>query len=262
MRACVNGEQGWSDCYAGASDLAGTPVDGARVQELHQPPAAALANGNGLSIEKDNVLSVRNVLRGIDDSASGVNQIAVHGLFPGKQVAFAVHAAQHPPQRHRTHRTIMSKADSAVTATSEYTCHHAIRGSLHEMHDRDSSFEGQNRRRVLVADDERVIADTLQKILNQNGFEAVAVYGGQDAVDAVREWLPDIFLADVVMPAMNGIEAAIRILRMIPECRVLLISGNIQTPDLRREAQLLGNDFEWVQKPIHPEELLERLRAL
>jgi CheY-like chemotaxis protein len=115
---------------------------------------------------------------------------------------------------------------------------------------------------VLVADDERVIADTLQTILNQNGFEAVAVYDGQDAVDAVQEWLPDIFLTDVVMPAINGIEAAIRIRRMIPECRVLLISGNTLPSDLRREAELLGNNFELMQKPVHPEELLDRLREL
>jgi DNA-binding response OmpR family regulator len=117
-------------------------------------------------------------------------------------------------------------------------------------------------RKVLIADDERVIADMLRTILEHNGFEAVAVYDGQDAIDAARVWPPGIFLSDVVMPGLNGIEAAVRICKMIPACHVVLFSGNIATPDLRREASLLGNDFETLQKPVHPDELLERLRAI
>jgi CheY-like chemotaxis protein len=116
--------------------------------------------------------------------------------------------------------------------------------------------------RVLVADDERIIADTLRTILNQNGFEAASVYGGQDAIDMAHVWTPDIFLTDVVMPGMNGIEAAILIREMIPECRVLLFSGNAGTSDLRDEAQLQGHHFEMLQKPLHPIELLAHLRGL
>ena len=65
--------------------------------------------------------------------------------------------------------------------------------------------------RVLVVDDERVIADTLAIILNQNGFDASAVYTGTAAVDRARETKPDLIISDVIMPDMNGIEAAIRI---------------------------------------------------
>jgi PleD family two-component response regulator len=67
--------------------------------------------------------------------------------------------------------------------------------------------------KVLVADDERVIADTLRAILNQNGFEAASAYGGQDAVDMARVWPPDILLTDVTMPGLNGIESAIQIVK-------------------------------------------------
>lgn len=126
----------------------------------------------------------------------------------------------------------------------------------------DPSSADRSQRRVLVADDECVIADTLRTILNHNGFEAAGFYGGQAAIDLARVWPPDIFLTDVVMPGMNGIEAAIRIQEMIPACHVVLFSGNIGTPDLRHEAHLLGHDFEVLQKPVHPDELLERLRTL
>jgi CheY-like chemotaxis protein len=120
--------------------------------------------------------------------------------------------------------------------------------------------DGGIRPRVLVADDERLIADTLGMILNANGFETATVYGGQKAVEKARAFHPDIFLADVVMPGMSGIEAAIQISAMIPGCRVLLLSGQAATADLLRDARVRGHDFEILLKPIHPNQILDRLR--
>lgn len=116
------------------------------------------------------------------------------------------------------------------------------------------------RPRVLVADDERIIADTLGMILNHNGFEAVTVYGGQKAVETARVFHPDVFLADVVMPGMSGIEAAIQISSINPQCRVVLLSGQAATADLLREARVRGHEFEILLKPVHPAKLIDRLR--
>jgi CheY-like chemotaxis protein len=69
-----------------------------------------------------------------------------------------------------------------------------------------------------------------------------------------------VFLADVVMPGMSGIEAAIQISTMIPGCRVLLLSGQAATSDLLRDARVRGHDFEILLKPVHPNQLLDRLR--
>ena len=57
---------------------------------------------------------------------------------------------------------------------------------------------------VLVADDERVIADTLAMILNQSGFEARAVYSGERALEIALEFKPDMLISDVIMSGMNG----------------------------------------------------------
>lgn len=86
-------------------------------------------------------------------------------------------------------------------------------------------MESNARPRVLVVDDERVIADTLSIILNQSGFRAAAVYSGVDAVTEARKQPPDLIIADVVMPDMNGIEAAIAIREMLPACKILLFFG-------------------------------------
>jgi len=67
------------------------------------------------------------------------------------------------------------------------------------------------KRKVLVVDDERVIADTLAIILNKSGFDASAVYSGSGAVTSARNAPPDLIISDVIMETMNGIEAAIEI---------------------------------------------------
>lgn len=117
------------------------------------------------------------------------------------------------------------------------------------------------RPRVLVVDDERVIADTLAIILNQNGFDAHAVYTGTAAVDRARASRPDLVISDVIMPDMNGIEAAIQIRAILPGCKILLFSGQAATADLLEKARAQGHEFEILAKPVHPQDLLAKLRS-
>lgn len=119
----------------------------------------------------------------------------------------------------------------------------------------------QGKPKVLVADDERVIADTLVIILNQSGFEATAVYSGENAVEIAREIKPDMLISDVIMNDMNGIDAAIRIRAMLPSCKILLFSGQAATADLLDRARGQGHEFEILAKPVHPQDLLARLRG-
>ena len=113
--------------------------------------------------------------------------------------------------------------------------------------------------RVLVADDERTIANTLARILNASGFEAKAVYSGEKAVEAAKTLNPDILITDVVMPGITGIEAAISIQALVPACRIILFSGQASTADLLARAQAKGHRFEILAKPIHPQALLRHL---
>src|SRR5258708_19420163 len=80
--------------------------------------------------------------------------------------------------------------------------------------------------KVLVVDDEHRIADTLAVILNQSGFDASAAYTGTMAVDRARETRPDLVITDVIMPDMNGIEAATQIPAMLPASKILLFSAH------------------------------------
>ncbi|MBX6360009.1 response regulator [Pseudacidobacterium ailaaui] len=119
----------------------------------------------------------------------------------------------------------------------------------------------QAKPKVLVADDERVIADTLAIILNQSGFEAIAVYSGEKAVEMAESIKPDMLISDVIMTDLNGIDAAIKIRAMLPSCKILLFSGQAATADLLDRARNQGHEFEILAKPVHPQDLLAKLRA-
>jgi CheY-like chemotaxis protein len=120
--------------------------------------------------------------------------------------------------------------------------------------------ETKAKRRVLVVDDERVIADTLAIILKQAGFDASPVYTGTEAVEMARSTKPDLIISDVIMPDMNGIEAAILIRGFLPTCKILLFSGQAATADLLENARARGHEFEILAKPVHPQELLAKLQ--
>ncbi|MGD0734217.1 MAG: response regulator [Terracidiphilus sp.] len=115
--------------------------------------------------------------------------------------------------------------------------------------------------KVLVADDERVIADTLAMILNQSGFEARAVYSSEKALEVVPTFKPDMLISDVIMGDLNGIDAAIQIRAILPNIKILLFSGQAATADLLEKARAQGYEFEILAKPVHPQDLLTRLRS-
>jgi CheY-like chemotaxis protein len=116
--------------------------------------------------------------------------------------------------------------------------------------------------KILVVDDEQLIADTLVQILNMMGYDAVSVYNGAEAIECAAKTPFDMLISDVVMPGMNGIDSAIEICKLIPACKVLLISGNNRTADLLKEAHSKGHLFDVLAKPVHPREILARLAAM
>ena len=119
--------------------------------------------------------------------------------------------------------------------------------------------EGHNLR-VLVADDERVIAESLALLLCLSGFDARAAYNGLMAVETARNFRPDVLITDVVMPGMTGIEAAFRVREMLPSCKILLFSGQTAKMDGFETARARFLDFESLAKPVHPSELIARVR--
>ena len=112
------------------------------------------------------------------------------------------------------------------------------------------------RPRVLVVDDESAIADTIAKILSLSGIPAIAAYDGNGALDTALLRPPEMLITDVMLPGMNGIELAVTIKRVYPDCKVLLFSGLASTSDLMATARREGHSFTLLHKPVPPEALL------
>ena len=120
--------------------------------------------------------------------------------------------------------------------------------------------EGRKQRRVLVVDDERVIADTLSVILSRAGFSVMTAYDGESAWKLASAVMPDLLLSDVMLgPGIDGAQLAIQVVADCPACKVLLFSGHAATANLLAEVHGQGYDFALMTKPVHPSDLLARL---
>jgi DNA-binding response OmpR family regulator len=115
------------------------------------------------------------------------------------------------------------------------------------------------RRKILIVDDEQVIADTLAIILSKSGFDTFVAYDGASALALAYKLAPDLIVSDVVMPKMSGVDLAIAVTQTMPECRILLFSGQAATVDLLEEARQSGHNFTTLTKPVHPTDLLRRI---
>jgi CheY-like chemotaxis protein len=115
---------------------------------------------------------------------------------------------------------------------------------------------------ILVIDDDKAVADTVAMVLNTDGFEARAVYSGEAGVELARSFDFEFLVTGVVMPQMNGIEAAIQIRELLPKCKVLFVSGDNASSALLQDALSRGYKFEMLAKPVHPLVLFQALRSL
>lgn len=116
--------------------------------------------------------------------------------------------------------------------------------------------------RILVVDDDDVIRQLITVNLELEGFEVIPAVDGQDALDKVKDVQPDVVTLDVMMPRVDGWEAAER-LRQDPETahiKVILLSARAQESDIQR-GERIGVDA-YLTKPFDPDELIDVVRRL
>jgi DNA-binding NtrC family response regulator len=117
--------------------------------------------------------------------------------------------------------------------------------------------ESMPKPRIAIVDDEQIVADTLAAILNNYGFEAKALYSGESAVEEAKVFRPQIVLSDVHMGGIDGVEAAIRIRKLDPKCRIILFTASPVRHSIHKEIDRLG--FEFIERPLHPRAVLALL---
>jgi two-component system response regulator MprA len=114
--------------------------------------------------------------------------------------------------------------------------------------------------RVLIADDDRAIRESLRRALTLNGYQVTAVADGVEALSTARREPCDALVLDVMMPGVDGLGVC-RVLRADGDrTPILMLTARVETSD--RVAGLDAGADDYLAKPFELEELLARLRAL
>jgi two-component system OmpR family response regulator len=114
--------------------------------------------------------------------------------------------------------------------------------------------------RVLVVDDEPDIAEVLEKVLVQEGWQVRAAGDGATALRLAEEFAPDAVVLDVMLPDLDGLEIMKRLRARTPEVCVLFLTARDAVED--RVAGITAGGDDYVTKPFSLEEVLARLNGL
>jgi len=107
---------------------------------------------------------------------------------------------------------------------------------------------------ILVVDDEKDIRISLTGILEDEGYQVVTAASGVEALETLREDLPDLVLLDIWMPGMDGLETLEKIKSLLPHITVIMISGH-GTIETAVRATKLGA-FDFIEKPLSLDKVL------
>jgi len=114
-------------------------------------------------------------------------------------------------------------------------------------------------RRVLVVDDEPDLLYAIKLYLEDEGFTVFTAVNGDEALDLLKERLPDVVVLDVMMPEVDGFET-LRQIREISTVPVIMLTARGEENDKVRGLGLGADDY--VTKPFSQRELLSRIQAM
>jgi DNA-binding NarL/FixJ family response regulator len=117
-----------------------------------------------------------------------------------------------------------------------------------------------NRPRVILADDHRIVAEGLKQLLTPD-FDVVAVVeDGRALLEAARSLQPDVVVADIVMPLLNGIEVTARLKKEEPRIKVVILTMHREEAYARRALEAGASGY--VLKAAAPAELVLAINAV
>lgn len=134
-----------------------------------------------------------------------------------------------------------------------------VDGALRSAH---ASNTSRIRPLALVADDDPMITATLCAILNVSGLAAISAQDGFRALEVARIIPPEILIADLVLPGLNGLDLAARVTRATPDCEVILFVDSGSVAGLNSLMGGPGFNFRLLFKPVHPADLVQAVFGL
>ena len=118
-------------------------------------------------------------------------------------------------------------------------------------------------RRLLVVDDEPVVADTLTAIFRKRGFDVRTAYTADDAMQLARQTAPDLLLCDIGMPVRDGLELMSDFSSELPACPIVVLTGLYHAlKRIREAATKLPQPVTILTKPCEPDDLLREVTTM
>ncbi len=114
-------------------------------------------------------------------------------------------------------------------------------------------------RRILLLEDDKNLADTLDELLISHGYEVIVCYSAQAAIDASYAQVFDLYVLDINLPEMSGIELLESLRHADDKTPAIFISAMVDLNTISRGFEAGAQDY--IKKPFFPEELLIRIDA-
>jgi len=119
------------------------------------------------------------------------------------------------------------------------------------------------KQRVLVVDDDHLVADTLNLVFQANGYECEAVYSAADGLARARTFAPGLLLCDISMPEQNGLQLAEALHLEMPNCKLLMLTAySSNAIKVEQHATRMKRPLRMLNKPCRPEVLLRAAHDL
>ena len=119
------------------------------------------------------------------------------------------------------------------------------------------------KKRVLVVDDDHLVADTLRLVFNANGYESEAVYSAADALARARTFAPGLLLCDISMPEQSGLQLAEAVHSEMPDCKLLMLTAYASNAlKVEQHVSRTRRPLKFLTKPCRPELLLHEAQTL
>ena len=116
---------------------------------------------------------------------------------------------------------------------------------------------------VLVVDDYVENVELLKELLTASGYDVTTAYDGDEAVNKVKQQIPDLILLDIMMPKMDGYQVceALRANDETKEIPIIFVTAKTEVKDWTHAIFNVGVN-SYITKPINPKKLLDKVKSV
>ena len=115
-------------------------------------------------------------------------------------------------------------------------------------------------KKILIIDDERDLAEMISFRLEANGFEVSSALGGPSGIEKANTFKPDLIILDLMMPGMDGYEAAKRLKADVHTSKIpIIILTAAVSPELEQRVRSISA-ADCITKPFEPKDLVEKVK--